>query len=294
MEETETTNPAEGETPEAEVENEVQEQPEQQLDEDGNPIEDQAEPEEEEFEEIERDGKKAKVPAWLKSELMMQADYTRKTQELAEARKAIEAERTAFQQASDAEISARANLATISQQYQSIQDEVVKNYGTWDAFHDADPFEAAKAEGRINRLRDAHGQTTQYLGHLQQERTFNEQREAAKRLEEGAAEISKAIPEWSPTHAAKLVEAGQKHFGFSKEDLDGIDDPKLVIALNAAVKWLEHEERTKKAKSIVKAQEVQPAAKVGRSSAPPTGLDDRLSAEEWMRRRNAQVRKRAG
>ena len=286
MEETETTNPAEGETPEAEVENEVQEQPEQLLDDEGNPIEDQAETEEEEFEEIERDGKKAKVPAWLKPELMMQADYTRKTQELAEVRKAIEAERAAFQQASEQEISARGNLVAIDHQlaqYAKVD---------WNAFHDSDPFEAQKAFTQYQLLRDARTQTDQHLRHLQQERTVNEQREAAKRLEQGAAEIAKAIPEWSPTYAAKLVESAQKHIGFTKEELDGIDDPKHVITLAAAVKWYEHEAQTKKAKSIVKAQEVQPAAKVGRSSAPPTGLDDRLSADEWLRRRNAQLLKR--
>lgn len=287
MEETETTNLAEDvNASEAEVENEVQEQPEQLLDDEGNPIEDQAETEEEEFEEIERDGKKAKVPAWLKPELMMQADYTRKTQELAEVRKAVEAERTAFQQASQQEITAQGNLVAIDSQlaqYSKVD---------WNAFHDSDPFEAQKAFTQYQLLRDARTQTETHLGRLQQERTVNEQRAAAKRLEEGAAEIAKAIPEWSPTHAAKLVEAGQKHFGFSKGDLDGIDDPKLVIALNAAVKWFEHEAQTKKAKSIVKAQEVTPAAKVGRSSAPPTGLDDRLSNDEWQRRREAQLRKR--
>jgi len=287
MDETETTNLADDvNTSEAEVENEVQEQPEQLLDDDGNPIEDQAETEEEEFEEIERDGKKAKVPAWLKPELMMQADYTRKTQELAEVRKAVEAERTAFQQASEQEISARGNLVAIDNQLAQFAKV------DWNAFHDSDPFEAQKAFTQYQLLRDARTQTETHLGRLQQERTVNEQREAAKRLEEGAAEIAKAIPEWSPTTAAKLVEAGQKHFGFSKEDLDGIDDPKLVIALNAAVKWFEHEAQTKKAKSIVKAQEVTPAAKVGRSSAPPTGLDDRLSTAEWTRRRNEQLLKR--
>jgi len=44
-------------------------------------------------EEVELDGEKFQVPAKLKPALMMQADYTRKTQELAEIRKALEAER---------------------------------------------------------------------------------------------------------------------------------------------------------------------------------------------------------
>src|SRR5215204_4003947 len=47
--------------------------------------------EDEEFEEVERAGKKYRIPAALKGELMMQSDYTKKTQEVSETRKALEA-----------------------------------------------------------------------------------------------------------------------------------------------------------------------------------------------------------
>jgi hypothetical protein len=40
------------------------------------------------------------------------------------------------------------------------------------------------------------------------------------------------------------------------------------------------------------AQQVQPAAVVKARGAPPAGLDDRLGADEWVKRRNAQLRKR--
>lgn len=53
--------------------------------------------EEIEYEEVERNGKRFKVPKELAPELMMQADYTRKTQETAELRKAVAAEREAVQ-----------------------------------------------------------------------------------------------------------------------------------------------------------------------------------------------------
>src|SRR5688572_6710404 len=124
MHELETTNPVEGEVlPSAEVteENEAidesastgsarTESEGPAHDEFGNLVEEDEEPEEEPFEEIDRNGKKATIPAWLKPELMMQADYTRKTQELAEARRAFDAERQAMQQFTEAELSAFANL----------------------------------------------------------------------------------------------------------------------------------------------------------------------------------------
>src|SRR5262245_29152614 len=51
---------------------------------------------EEELEEIEFSGKKYSVPKSLKGGFMMQADYTRKTQELAEHRRGFDSEREAF------------------------------------------------------------------------------------------------------------------------------------------------------------------------------------------------------
>ena len=62
--------------------------PEPELDENGEPIE-----VEEEAEEVDFEGKKYLVAKELKDALLRQSDYTRKTQEVAETRKQIEAER---------------------------------------------------------------------------------------------------------------------------------------------------------------------------------------------------------
>ena len=43
-----------------------------------------------ELEEVEHEGKKYQIPKPLKGALLMQADYTRKTQEVAEQRRAVE------------------------------------------------------------------------------------------------------------------------------------------------------------------------------------------------------------
>ncbi|HJP69560.1 MAG TPA: hypothetical protein VJ846_11715, partial [Sphingomicrobium sp.] len=145
MEDIETTNPVDGEalpavapsTSPLRQSSGQADGDEPTLDEQGNPIgeEDPSTDsartgEEEELEEIERGGKKAKIPSWLKPELMMQADYTRKTQELAEARRAFEAERGAIHHATQTERAAEANLAMIDQQ--------IGHYSTidWNGWHD--------------------------------------------------------------------------------------------------------------------------------------------------------------
>ena len=81
MDDIETTNPVEGEAlPSAEVINDEQDgssaDPFGEFpDDDGEDGSADANPEDT-FEEIERDGKRVKIPVWLKPELMMQADYT--------------------------------------------------------------------------------------------------------------------------------------------------------------------------------------------------------------------------
>jgi len=238
-----------------------------------------------ELEEIERGGRRAKIPTWLKPELMMRADYTRKTQELAEMRRAFEAQRDTVQHAGQAELSAQANLTLIDRQIGQF-DRV-----DWNGWHESEPFEAQKAFAQYQLLKDARTQTLGYLGSLREERTLREQQDSAKRLEEGAAELARDLKDWSPQTAAKLLDFGQRHFGVSKEDLDGIDDPRLVKVLHAAFQWEEHQQKQKRAQSHAAAQTARPAARVGGAS-PKSGLDDRLSAEEWLRRRNEQLRKR--
>lgn len=266
----------------AEAETQATDEPE--LDEDGNPIE-KTEPEDD-FEEVERDGKTAKIPAWLKPELMMQADYTRKTQELAAARQAFEAERQQLQQADASEMQARAQIAAIDAQ--------LTNFAKvdWNAWSANDPFAANDAFRQYQLLKDAKAQVHGYLGELTDARTQAQQQEAAKRMEAGAAELARDIPNWSPDTAAKLMDFGQKHYGFSRQDLDGIDDPRLVKVLHAAFQWEESQKKQRAAKQVTAAQAVQPAANVAKASSPPKGLDDRLSAEEWMRRREEQLRKK--
>lgn len=289
MDEIETTNPVEGaDAPETEVETEAQET-ETQFDDDGNPIEDQAEEEDE----IEVDEEtKLKLPKSqaekLRQAMLRQADYTRKTQELAESRKAFEAERQAISQADENEMKGRAALLSIENrlaEYQKIN---------WSAWQQSDPFAAQEAFTQYQLLKDAKSQVSTHLDTMKQERTLREQQEAAKRLEEGAAKLSEAIKDWSPQKAAKLLDVAQKDYGFSKEDMDGIDDHRVILVLNDAAAWREHQAQQKKAQATQKQAAVQPAAKASSGGSPvkPGALDDRLSAEEWLRRRNAQLAKR--
>jgi len=282
------TNPVEGEDnanatlPDTqEVESEVQD--EQALDEDGNP----ADPAED-SEEIEHEGRKYLVPRALKPLLLMQADYTRKTQEVAEQRRAVMAERQALHQTSQAELDAYAHATSLAgrlAQFQQVD---------WRAWHESDPFAAAAATSDYQMLRDQHQAALGQLSQLHGQRTFLAQQETARRMEEGRAALAKEIPGWSEDLKARLIgfAAG---YGFSRDELDDLEaDPRVAKVLHAAFNGSRSAETARKVHDLVAAQQVQPAASVKARGAPPAGLDDRLSPDEWVRRRNAQLRKNSG
>lgn len=253
------------------------------FDEDGNPVE--AEPSEDDdidWDEIDWNGKKIKVP---KGAAMMQADYTRKTQELAEQRKAVEATLQEVQQVSEAERTAQANLIGIQQaiaQYDEID---------WHAWLEQDPISAQKARIDLETLYSTANHAHNNLSQAQQHRLAMSQRETATRLAEGQRYLAEKIQGWSGDKATTLLNFGQQ-YGFSKQDLDQITDPRWVVVLNDALAGRGMNQRKAVEKKVQQQEAVKPAAKVAGKGAVYRGLDDRMSADAWMKARNAQLAKR--
>lgn len=311
MEIEDTTNLAEGSDTGAEAPTETEGagvETEAELDEYGNPIE--GEPEDEE---IELDPElKLKVPKSqaqkVRDALLMQADYTRKTQALSERAKAIEAEAAQTRQMDDQEITARAQLNAMSQRFNHLQSinfaaesnringlisQAANNYD-----EDAERHWRGELAGldtlfkEFSQLGPQHQNLTQRLSEHQRQRALAEQQRTAKLIEDGRAELSKSIPEWNDTLKAKLVEHAVKS-GIDASELADIEaNPAAARILHDAYMWRSHSTQQSKVQHHATAQQVQPAAKVGGASSPPKGLDDRLSPEEWVRRREAQLRKR--
>jgi hypothetical protein len=285
---TETTNLVDGEDTSAdtldtgtEVETEGEEL-EPELDEDGNPID----PEPDDSEEVEHEGQKYKVPKALKPLLLMQADYTRKTQDLAEQRRVFETERQQVGQATHDELNAFAQATSIQQQLAAFQRV------DWNAWNDQYPFEAQKAFMQFQQLKDAHQGALGQLQFARQQRLSMAQQETARRIEQGRQQLATEISGWNDDLKAKLIGFAAE-YGFSRDELDDLEsDPRVAKVLHAAFQGRDATRKTQQAQRHLAAQQAQPAATVKAHKAPPTGLDDRLSAGEWLKRRNAQLQKR--
>ncbi len=213
----------------------------------------------------------------------MQADYTRKTQELANERKAVAEQRSMIEQASEAELNAYAAVRSIDQQlanYQKVD---------WDRWADENAVEAQKAFQKFQILKDQRGQAAAFLAKSKNDRELQKQQETAKRMEEGRAELDRAIPGWSTGTAAKLVDFAGKTFGFTPDELDDIHDPRIARVLYAAFQHQETANKAAAANKHLKAQQVQPAPKVAAGSPPKAKADDRTSIDAWMQQRNKQL-----
>jgi hypothetical protein len=246
-------------------------------------------PVEPELIDAEYEGKTYKIPPELKDALLRNADYTRKTQEVSELRKATEARQAEVDRAyqtSQEVIEARAVIHNVDSQLK--QYEAVN----WAQLENEDPMAAMSHWRQFQMLKEQRGQVAQYLDKTQAEMSEKVAQETDKRLRETRAFAEKEIPGWSPEVDAKLVGFAEKELGFSREQLLHQINPAVYKTLHLAMIGAEAIKRTSAPPKTTQ-QATQPLTKVtARANPPATGLDDRLSAEEWMKRRNAQLSKK--
>lgn len=273
-------------------ENIIEEQPEaveaedseEEFDEEGNPVE-KAEPEpDDDDEEVEIDGKRYKVP---KDAALRQADYTRKTQEIAEQRKEYEAAIARVSQVSEAETQALYRVAQIDAQLSQFENI------DWQAWDEADPVGAVRARQQFSELQRYREGAVNEHQMARAAAAELAQQETAKRLQEGYKVLEQQIPGWGAEKATAIRTFAKETYKLSDEQIASISDPLEVLVLHDAMLWRQSQKKAATTKKVEAQQAIQPAATVkGKGGNLPRGLSDDLSTAEWIKRRNAQVRKR--
>ena len=242
-------------------------------------------------EDIEHDGKTYRVPKELKESFLRQADYTRKTQEVAEQRRALETEQARVQQADrwarehTQEIGQLVSIDSRLQAYQNVN---------WQAENQRDPVATQAAWIEFQQLKDARNGLVSNLQQRDAARNAEQERARATQLAEGRAQLAKAIPGWSEEKSAQLGKFGIDSYGLKAEEVDNLTDPRLVRILHDASLWRQHESKQRAAAQQATATPpAQPVRVIGarrspQPVAPSSPQSDRLSTDEWMRRRNAE------
>lgn len=245
-----------------------------------------------EAEEVEYEGKKYVLPKGLKAALLRQSDYTRKTQEVAEQRKAIESEREQVKRAAEAEMqrvqAAKAHIQAYS--HMAALDSQLEEYGKtdWASLSDNDPVEAQKRFFQFSQLKEQRNQLAGYIAQQEQQQAFQSQQEFAKRREEGLEVLKREIKDWSDDKAKSLREFAISQ-GAQASTVDSILDPGLVKVMHKAMLY---DQLMQKAQTKPKqTADVKPAVTVS-GPAKVQKDPDKMSTAEWVKWREAQLRKK--
>jgi hypothetical protein len=237
-------------------------------------------PEDELFE-LEVDGTVHTLPGALRGAFLRQADYTRKTQELAEHRRALEDERSAFA----GEVVAHRGMSGDRLRLAALDQQLDEFEGVdWDAYAAGDPEAARVTWNAFQRLAGVRERLAYAVAHHDERESLRASREAAKAMAETGATLSREIDGWSPEVAAKLVDYAQA-FGVTLEELAETADARLWKLLHKA--WKADEASLGEAEA--EARTVRPAVVVSGGGAGGGGPRSELGTREWMRRRNEQV-----
>jgi hypothetical protein len=209
--------------------------------------------------EVEIDGEIYQVPQKIKDRFIHHADYTRKTQEIAEARRVVASQEQSLQlkQAFDQETaSERSNLAAIElqlEQYKKL------DWGSMDVEqmvrtrHQYDQIKEMKADLE-KQLQGKRQSFDEKVGKLK-----TEAREA------GMKYIQQKIKGWSDDKGKELMSYGLNE-GYTSDELQNVMDPRIVVTLWKAAQY----DRLQSGKTEVmnRARNAPPVVKPGAAQKP--------------------------
>ena len=217
---------------------------------------------------IEVDGEEITIEE-LRSGHLRQKDYTRKTQELAENRKAMEAQYQEIERE-------RAEYAQLLPAMAERIQQAAEQEPDWDTLYDADPVMAAKAERQWRKEQEAR---VAQLQAVQAEQQRMQQIEAQKQqqmqqsyLEQQRHILPDIIPEWRDKKVAATEATQIRDFllgeGFSEQDVSGMSNATLVKLARKAMLYDRGETRANEVKAKPKKPRTKTLKSGSRASQP--------------------------
>jgi len=169
----------------------------------------------------------------LRNGYMMQSDYSRKTSDLAEQRRAIEA------QQSQVEAERQRYLHELSQMQQTVEEP----QPDWEALKAEDELEYVIKRNEWREKQEAKTAAQQrYQVEMQQQQQMQMQ-ELQQFVEAERQKLPERIPEWRDEAVAKAdhekIVTYAERSGFAPEELQGLYDSRAVKVLRDAMLWNE-------------------------------------------------------
>ena len=165
------------------------------------------------------------------------ADYTKKTQEVAEQRKAVEAEQQAIQEAKQVR-------DTYAQRLQAIEQFLTGNEDSPEdlaAMKENDPIGYAVKVAELTEKKEQLAQVRAEQQRLAQQQQAEQQQNMAKFVQQEATKLSQVLPEFSdPTKGEQIrneIRNYGKNVGFTDNELAQVYDSRHVLILHKAMMY---------------------------------------------------------
>jgi hypothetical protein len=244
-------------------------------------------------EEIEIGDKKVALPKSLaeklKSERMMHADYTQKTQQAAEERRQIAAEREQVQRTAQEHQQFIAEIAKVH----AISDQLAEYDALdWNAIIESDPVRAMQLQQNQRTLQAKQQSAIQEVTNKQHQFALNEQQSTAKQIQDAKAFFEREIKGWddkldTEVHQYTLAQ------GITNDQAVrmSLQAPAIVKLAHKAMLY----DRLVAKQAVTKqppAAEVKPALRVG-VSAPVKKDPSNMSDKEFAAWRRSQIKNRS-
>lgn len=300
MSETESSS---AEAPEAEVELDVEANAQVEDQSTDTEAEDQAEDAEPEddAEEVDYEGQKFRVPKVLKDALLRQADYTQKTQALANERKVLESRQAEINQRAEVQAQTFDQRVQLAQLDAALEQYTSLDWSSYVAQYGSDAAVTAQAQWR--QLEQAKAALQKDI--TDKEAGFVREREqvSANVLREANEVLSREVEGYGEPLVAEVVKTASA-YGFTPDDIresflgaDGKADIRTFKLLSRLATlerdYASAKAKEQKAQTAQKVASIKPAVTVKPNAGQyKPGLSDDLPVEEWNRRRLAQIAKR--
>jgi hypothetical protein len=228
---------------------------------------------------VEFDGKTWELPPGTPPELAagvkkmaddLKADYTRKSQSVAELKRQAEESAKAVQQ--QAEFVAATSTKVVELREVQRQIEQIEAID-FNALAETDPQQAIRLQAAHTRLIQAREAKQREVFETKQQAEALTAQQRQRALEQAAQELKKAVPDFTPA-MAQAIRENTKAYGFTEAELENVTDHRLVLALRDAMAW-----RQLQAKKPEAMKKVAEAPKVIKPQAPMPKRENKSAAD---------------
>ena len=219
----------------------------------------------------------------LKNGYQRQADYTRKSQALAEQRKeteAIQSERMQLEQ----ERQMYANGLQMLQEQQSAKLQDFEKTD-WNTLKDEDPYQYMLKKDEYRDAQEQVNNVTQQQTLIQQEQQQAAQKARAHFVQQEYSRLVNALPEWNDSSSTikRDVQEYAKSVGFLPEEINQLADHRSVLIIKKAMEFDKLTTKVAPKKKAVK--KVPKVQKAGR------GNSNEDAANDVAKKKRARLRK---